>query len=103
MNKSMIIASILSGVVTWIFMYLDAKLFDTPKSKFTYFKGISFVMGITAAVVYFMSPKSSMDMGMTTTGAGYGAGQVGGYTGAPKVQMGGYGGEEMLAGGMPPF
>lgn len=99
----MIIAGLLSGVVTWIFMYLDAKLFDTPKSKFTYFKGISFVVCITVAVVYFMSPRSTV---MSTT-AGYGVpAQIGGggygVTGVPMSHVGGYGGEEILT-GMPPF
>lgn len=58
MNWSILLVSIVSGLVTWIFMYLDARLFDTPKSKFTYFKGITFVSGLSALIVYFMgSPK----------------------------------------------
>ena len=58
MNTSIVITSILSGIVTWIFMYLDARLFDTPKSKFTYFKGVSFVACLAGLIVYFMgAPK----------------------------------------------
>jgi hypothetical protein len=55
MDKYVIISAAVAGIVTWLFMYLDARLFDTPKSKFTYFKGIAFVSSLVAAVVYFMS------------------------------------------------
>ena len=47
-------SAVVAGIVTWLFMYIDARLFDTPKSKFTYFKGISFVSALVAAIVYFM-------------------------------------------------
>jgi hypothetical protein len=40
-------------------MYLDARLFDTPKSKFTYFKGITFVSALVAGIVFFMAPAGS--------------------------------------------
>jgi hypothetical protein len=35
-------------------MYIDARLFDTPKTKMTYFKGMSFVAALSATIVYFM-------------------------------------------------
>lgn len=56
MNLSIVLVSVLAGLVTWVFMYLDARLFDTPKSKFTYFKGIVFVAAVAGLTVYFMGP-----------------------------------------------
>ena len=79
-----------AGLATWFFMYLDARLFDTPKSKFTYVKGVSFVAGLVALIVHFL-------------GCGAVA-QVGG--GAPQygtamIQLAG-GAEEVLT-GLPTF
>ena len=54
MNKYVVFSAVVAGIVTWLFMYLDARLFDTPKSKFTYFKGVAFVSSLVAAIVYFM-------------------------------------------------
>jgi hypothetical protein len=54
MNYSVVITSLISAILTWVFMYLDSRLFDTPKSKFTYFKGIVFVSAVSATIVYFM-------------------------------------------------
>jgi hypothetical protein len=54
MDKYVILSAIVAGIVTWLFMYIDARLFDTPKSKFTYVKGILFVSSLVAAIVYFM-------------------------------------------------
>lgn len=44
-------------------MYLDARLFDTPKSKFAYFKGMSFVAAVSATIVYFMGSPPLPQMG----------------------------------------
>jgi hypothetical protein len=54
MNTSIAITAVVSALVTWLFMYLDARLFDTPKTKLTYFKGMSFVAALSATIVYFM-------------------------------------------------
>uniref|UniRef100_A0A6C0J449 Uncharacterized protein n=1 Tax=viral metagenome TaxID=1070528 RepID=A0A6C0J449_9ZZZZ len=54
-NKSVWISAIISGIVTWIFIYLDAKLFDDPKNKSTYFKGIMYVSAVVAMTVYFLT------------------------------------------------
>lgn len=82
MNTSVIITAIVSALVTWVFMYLDARLFDTPKSKFVYFKGMSFVAALSATIVYFMGspplpqigggtvPSTSSVMGGANTGQG---------------------------------
>ena len=91
MNKYVIISSIISGIVTWIFMYLDAKLFDTPKSKFTYFKGILFVSSLVASIVYFMTlTNGSLSLNLNSQTGG----QI--HSGAS------YAVEEMIT-GMPPF
>jgi hypothetical protein len=54
MNSPVVITAIVAALVTWIFMYLDARLFDTPKTKFTYFKGMAFVAALAGTVVHFM-------------------------------------------------
>lgn len=50
----MVIVAIIASLVTWLFMYIDARLFDTPRSKFTYFKNMVLVSCISVAIVYFM-------------------------------------------------
>jgi hypothetical protein len=60
----MVISAVIAGLITWLFMYIDARLFDTPKSKFTYVKGIVFVGSVAALIVYFMGS------GRTQTGGG---------------------------------
>lgn len=98
MNKSVWISAILAGIVTWIFMYLDAKLFDTPKSKFTYFKGISFVSMVVGTTVYFLT-------GNTAQLGGTGA-RPGGFGNMPAPQpqpMMGMQNLDTVQGGMAPF
>lgn len=63
MNKSVIITALVSSLITWIFMYLDARLFDTPKTKLAYFKGMSFVAALSATIVYFMGSPSIPQIG----------------------------------------
>lgn len=51
-------------------MYIDARLFDTPKTKFTYFKGMSFVAALSATIVYFMgSPSLPVNAGPSSVAA----------------------------------
>ena len=57
-GKHIIIPSILSGLVTWIFMYLDAKLFDQPKTTGTYVKGVLFNMVLVGLIVHFFCGKT---------------------------------------------
>ena len=74
MNTSIVVTSVISGLITWLFMYIDSRIFDTPKTKLTYFKGIFFVSLVSATIVYFMgSPSipSLPQMGGISTG-GYG-------------------------------
>jgi hypothetical protein len=96
MNKYVVLSAIFSGLITWVFMYLDAKLFDTPKSKFTYFKGILYVSGLVATIVYLMV------LGINPATVAQGTGPFLGQTTVPLAlaQMGGT--PEMLT-GMPPF
>jgi len=100
MNKSVWISAIVAGIITWIFMYLDAKLFDTPKSKFAYVKGVVFVSAVVGTTVYFLTGNSSQ---MGGTGA-----RPGGFGNAPAQNMMppqmDYGmGGDMIQGGMAPF
>lgn len=59
MNVSIVMTMIVTALLTWAFMYLDARLFDTPKSKFAYFKGMLFVSGLSGLIVYFMGGAST--------------------------------------------
>ena len=58
MTTSIVLTSLVSGLITWLFMYIDSRIFDTPKTKLTYFKGISFVSLLSATIVYFMGSPS---------------------------------------------
>lgn len=68
--NSIVITAVVSALVTWVFMYLDARLFDTPKSKLAYFKGMGFVGGLSATIVYFMGSPSLPQIGGAVTAAG---------------------------------
>jgi len=65
LKMSLILVGILTSLVTLFFMYLDSKLFDTPKSKFTYFKNMLLVTAIAVVIVYFMSGGSLLQTGGT--------------------------------------
>jgi hypothetical protein len=58
-DKLIVISSILSGFVTWIFMYLDSQLFDVYRSKFTYLKGILFVSLLVGTVIYIVNSNNT--------------------------------------------
>lgn len=62
MNSALIV-SVLSAVTACLFMYLDTKIFDSPKTKFTYFKNMILVAGISYAIVYFMGSPSLPQVG----------------------------------------
>ncbi len=61
--NSALIASVFSAIVTWLFMYLDTKIFDSPKTKFTYVKNMILVSGITYTIVYFMGSPNLPQIG----------------------------------------
>lgn len=90
MNTSIVVTAIVSALTTWLFMYLDARLFDTPKSKLAYFKGMIFVAALSATIVYFMGSPS---LPVLASGAAAAVGQQG----TALVQ-----GEEIFI-GMPTF
>lgn len=99
MNKHVVFAAIISGIVTWLFMYVDAKLFDDPKSKFTYFKGIVFTSSLVGLVVYFMTGHISKELpginqSLMTSQPSLDVGQSGGMSSAIG---------DSFCGGMPPF
>lgn len=54
MNWKHIIYSIIASLLGLLFMYIDTKLLDNPKSKTTYVKGMSMVGIITWILLYFM-------------------------------------------------
>jgi len=63
MNNSIVITAVVSALVTWVFMYIDSRLFDTPKTKLSYIKGMSFVAAVGATIVYFMGSPALPQMG----------------------------------------
>lgn len=93
MNTSIAITALVSAAITWVFMYLDSRLFDTPKTKFTYIKGMSFVAILSATIVYFMGTPVKM------------TGQAGGQVLAPPVHGTTlvHGANQEIFSGLPPF
>jgi hypothetical protein len=90
MNKYIVLTAIVAGLVTWLFMYIDARLFDTPKTKFTYVKGVTFVSALVGTIVYFMG-----------TGT-FASAQVGG-TALPVAPPSGVATVGDMLTGLPPF
>lgn len=79
MNNSIVITAVVSALVTWVFMYIDSRLFDTPKTKLSYVKGMSFVAAVGATIVYFMGSPALPQVGVGVgVGVGAGSGAVGG-------------------------
>lgn len=74
MNNSIVITAVVSALVTWVFMYIDSRLFDTPKTKLSYVKGMSFVAAVGATIVYFMGSPALPQVGGSALGAGSGVG-----------------------------
>ncbi len=62
MNSALIV-SVVSSLVTMVFMYLDTKVFDNPKTKFTYFKNVVLVFAISYSIVYFMGNPNISQVG----------------------------------------
>jgi len=88
-DMSLILVALLSALATLFFMYIDGRLFDKTRSKFTYIKNMIMVSAISTLCVYFF--------------------QSSGTTGTPSpagLQLGGTrivdGGEKILT-GLPPF
>jgi hypothetical protein len=100
MNNSIVITAVVSALVTWVFMYIDSRLFDTPKTKLTYVKGMSFVAAIGATIVYFMGSPALPQVGGSNPGSGSGSG-AGGMTPQGTALVQGIN-QEMFT-GMPAF
>ena len=60
MASSPIIAGFVTAMLAWIFMYLDTRILDNPKSKTTYAKNMLMVGSLTALVVYVMGSSASL-------------------------------------------
>jgi hypothetical protein len=54
MDNAIIIVAILSGMCTLLFMNIDARIFDAPKNKITYSKGMLYGALLGGVIVYFM-------------------------------------------------
>jgi hypothetical protein len=93
MNKYVVLTTIVAGLVTWLFMYIDARLFDTPKTKFTYVKGITFVMALVGTIVYFM--------GSASAGSQFGGNSI--ARGVPVASPSGMVSVDDMLTGLPPF
>lgn len=60
MVSSPIIAGFVTAMLAWIFMYLDTRILDNPKSKTTYAKNMLLVGSLTALVVYVMGSSATL-------------------------------------------
>jgi hypothetical protein len=114
--NSMAVTAAVSAIITWIFMYLDSRLFDTPKTKLTYIKGMSFVAALSATIVYFMGGSGSssgiglqsggVSRGNAAAGPGFGSNYGGGgpqMPGTNTSMVQGHGISEEIFSGLPPF
>lgn len=97
------------SLVTWLLMYLDSRLFDKPKTKFTYIKTIVMTNIVTLMVIWlvmWLSPTKTGDIKavIQAGGSGNAAGTL--IPDAPKIVMPNTTflseiGEEMLSGDAP--
>lgn len=85
-DMSLILVALLSALATLFFMYIDGRLFEKTRSKFTYIKNMIMVSAISTLCVYFFQSSG------TPSPAGLNLG------GTRMVD----GGEKILT-GLPPF
>ena len=52
--KTSLIYGVLAAIITFIFMYLDTKLLDNPKTKTTYYKNMIFVGSLVAFGIHLI-------------------------------------------------
>lgn len=86
--RTSFIYGLIAAFITYIFMWLDDRLFDSKKSKATYFKNMFFVGLLVSGGVYFLG-EDIFDDALSTGSRQYGSGH-GGY-------FNGYG-EEIMTG-----
>jgi|688.fasta_scaffold939042_1 hypothetical protein len=75
--RTSFIYGLIAAVITYIFMWLDDRLFDSKKSKATYFKNMFFVGFLVAGGVYFLGEDifdDALSSGSKQFGSGYGGG-----------------------------
>lgn len=68
-----VIVGLLVALTIAVFMYIDSRLFDTPKDKVTYLKNMALGGGIAALLVYLAGgnlslPESGLSLAPTQTG-----------------------------------
>jgi predicted permease len=93
-----ILLAISVTLITWAMMYIDSRLFDKPKARFTYVKGIFMVNAIVFAAISVLTWLSPDLEGVKKVM------QIGGS--APKITNGPMEliadiGEEMIGGAAP--
>lgn len=49
-----IIFGVLAALIVFVFMYIDSKLFDEPKTKLTYFKNMLLTGAIVGGGIYLL-------------------------------------------------
>lgn len=54
-----LIVGIFVAIIVAIMMYIDSRLFDSPKSKLTYFKNMLLSGALGAGIVYLMNGDAS--------------------------------------------
>lgn len=73
-----VFVGLLVALVIAVFMYIDSRLFDTPKDKVTYFKNMALGGGIAALLVYIAGGSLSLpqSVGVQSGGSGSGMGFI---------------------------
>lgn len=90
--RSSVIYGVIAAVITWFAMYLDQRLFDSPKTKATYIKNITFVGLLVGGGIYLIG-ENAFDQAL---GAFKQTGRGGSYAGGFGF-IGGIG-EDILTG-----
>lgn len=57
MNVAVLI-SLVAGAVTWLVMHIDARISDSPKSNFEYFKGVAWTMVLVFSIIKLCGPNN---------------------------------------------
>mgnify|MGYP003682217441 CR=1 FL=1 len=98
MSYTPLVVGLVVALIACLLVYLDARLFDTPKTKVDYFKAALLSGGLSAAVVYFMGENSPLiNIATAASAEASQMAQVGGAGGLATIQ-----GQEILT-GAPPF
>lgn len=67
-DMSLILVALLSALATLFFMYIDGRLFEKTRSKFTYIKNMIMVSAISTLCVYFFQSSAPSPTGLNLGG-----------------------------------